>query len=207
MFEPLRFDCIQFSTISIFPVNEHSWKCSLIGAPVRVFSSCFAPYESWCQICTFERMRPAKIQTSLRIRAVWSESSLGAFWIAKTTKFLHADNEDWSDYTDLNLRWLHMSEGRFSVVAVRLWTTSTQTPFAIVLCFFFFCKTDYIQWTQMSGLHLASAKDWQISLQTRPLCQTDFRTHAITKKCFSSESISGLQTPSVAGLSRFTLFS
>ena len=28
-------------------------------------------------------MRPAKIQISLRIRAVWSESSLGAFWIAK----------------------------------------------------------------------------------------------------------------------------
>ena len=30
-------------------------------------------------------MRPAKIQISLRIRAVWSESSLGEFWIAKYT--------------------------------------------------------------------------------------------------------------------------
>ena len=39
-------------------------------------------------------VHPAKIQISLRIRAVWSESSLGTFWIAKVAKFLHADNED-----------------------------------------------------------------------------------------------------------------
>ena len=43
---------------------------------------------------TFGHMRPAKIQISLRIRAVWSESPLGAYWIAKDAKFLHADNED-----------------------------------------------------------------------------------------------------------------
>ena len=41
---------------------------------------------------TFSHVRPAKIQISLRIRAVWSESSLGAFWVAKGAKFLHADN-------------------------------------------------------------------------------------------------------------------
>ena len=35
-----------------------------------------------------------KIQISLRIRAVWSEYSLGAFWIAMDLKFLHGDNED-----------------------------------------------------------------------------------------------------------------
>ena len=39
-------------------------------------------------------MRPAKIQISLRIRAFWSESSLGAFWIARDTMFVHADNKD-----------------------------------------------------------------------------------------------------------------
>ena len=39
-------------------------------------------------------MRPAKIQISLRSRAVWSESSLAAFCIAKDAKFLHTDNED-----------------------------------------------------------------------------------------------------------------
>ena len=45
-------------------------------------------------------MRWAKIQISLRIRAVWSESSLGAIWIAKDAKFLHADNEDWFNCAD-----------------------------------------------------------------------------------------------------------
>ena len=39
-------------------------------------------------------LRPAKIQISLRIRTVWSESSLDAFWIANIAKFLYADNED-----------------------------------------------------------------------------------------------------------------
>ena len=39
----------------------------------------------------------AKILISLRIRAVWSESSLGAILIAKDAVF-HADNED-SDQT------------------------------------------------------------------------------------------------------------
>ena len=45
-------------------------------------------------------MRPAKIQISLRVRAVWSEPSLGAFWIDKYARILHADNEDWSDCAD-----------------------------------------------------------------------------------------------------------
>ena len=47
---------------------------------------------------TFEHVRPAKNQIRLRIRAVWSESSLVAFRIAKDAKFLHADSED-SDQT------------------------------------------------------------------------------------------------------------
>ena len=47
---------------------------------------------------TFGHVRPAKIQISLRIRAVWSESSLTGLWINKDAKFLHADNED-SDQT------------------------------------------------------------------------------------------------------------
>ena len=38
---------------------------------------------------TFWRVRPAKIQISLCIGAVWSEFSLGAFWIAKDAKFLY----------------------------------------------------------------------------------------------------------------------
>ena len=41
---------------------------------------------------TFGHVHLAKIHISLRIRAVRSESTLGAFWIAKDAKFLHADN-------------------------------------------------------------------------------------------------------------------
>ena len=62
-------------------------------------------------------MRPAKIQISLRVRAVWSESSLGAFWITKDAKFLHAGNEG-SDQTARMRRliWVFVarpSEGMF----------------------------------------------------------------------------------------------
>ena len=61
-------------------------------------------------------MRLAKIQINLRIRALRSESSLGAFLIAKDAKFLHTDNED-SDQSDLSLLWAHMIEGTFSAVS------------------------------------------------------------------------------------------
>ena len=39
-------------------------------------------------------LRPAKIQISLRVRVVWSKSSLGAIKIDKDLKFLDAENED-----------------------------------------------------------------------------------------------------------------
>ena len=47
---------------------------------------------------TFENVRPAKIQISLRICAIWSESSLAAVWVANDAKCRHAENED-SDQT------------------------------------------------------------------------------------------------------------
>ena len=47
---------------------------------------------------TFERVRPAKIQISLRIHAGWSESSLGEFCTANDAKSLPSDHED-SDQT------------------------------------------------------------------------------------------------------------
>ena len=40
---------------------------------------------------TFGRVCPVKIQISLCIPVVWSESLLGTFWIAKDATFLHAD--------------------------------------------------------------------------------------------------------------------
>ena len=70
-------------------------------------------------------MRQVKIQISLRECAGWSESSLEALWIARDAKFLHADNEDWSDHTNaqtgLSLRWAHTWEGTFSQVGL-IWT-------------------------------------------------------------------------------------
>ena len=56
-------------------------------------------------------MRRAQIQISLRIRTVLSESSLGAFWIAKDAKFLDADNED-SDQTARMRRLICVFAGR-----------------------------------------------------------------------------------------------
>ena len=47
---------------------------------------------------TFGHVRRAKILTSVRLSAVWSESSRGAFGIAKDGQFLHTNNED-SDRT------------------------------------------------------------------------------------------------------------
>ena len=49
---------------------------------------------------TFEHVCSAKIQISLRIRTVWPESSLGAFWGAKDENFLHVDNDDWWECAD-----------------------------------------------------------------------------------------------------------
>ena len=57
-------------------------------------------------------VRPVKIQLSLGIRPVWSESSLCAQSVAKDPSFLHANSED-SDQTgqmpgaDLSLLWAH----------------------------------------------------------------------------------------------------
>ena len=59
----------------------------------------------------FRYVRPAKIQISLLIRAVWSESSLSAFRIAQDAKFLHEDNEDADAQVDLSLHLAHMFEG------------------------------------------------------------------------------------------------
>ena len=42
---------------------------------------------------TFRYVRTAKMQISLRIRAMWSESSLNAFYIARAAQYLHVDSE------------------------------------------------------------------------------------------------------------------
>ena len=72
-------------------------RSSLVGRFSHVAVHCFAIWTiSWK--CTFGSSRPGTTQISLRIRAVWSESSLGAFCIAKELMFLVSDSED-SDQT------------------------------------------------------------------------------------------------------------
>ena len=59
----------------------------------------------------FRHVRPVKIQISLRIRAAWSESTLGVFCIAKGANCLDADNED-SDQTARMYRLIWVFLGR-----------------------------------------------------------------------------------------------
>ena len=58
-------------------------------------------------------MRPAKTQISLGFRAVWSESSLCAQWVAKDPSFLHVDSAD-SDQTGRMPSWSESSLGAHS---------------------------------------------------------------------------------------------
>ena len=89
------------------------------GGKIR-FSGAWKSLQSWKNVWLNEprhdktnkmSVRPAKTQISLGIRPVSSESSLCAQWVAKDPSFVHADNEDWSDWADaqadLSLRWAH----------------------------------------------------------------------------------------------------
>ena len=61
--------------------------------------------------CTFEHASSWRFKSAWTF-TVWSESSLHTVWKAKDAKFLHADNKDWSDWTDmqtdLSLLWAHI---------------------------------------------------------------------------------------------------
>ena len=70
----------------------------------------------------FGHVRPAKIQLSLRIRTVWSESTPGVLWKVQAAKFLHADNDDWSvrggaGWYEASL--VHMSNGTFLTLQLK----------------------------------------------------------------------------------------
>ena len=74
-FEPSKFDCIM------------------------TFCNAHQTSERQPQKHNFGYVRIAKIQISLRIRAVWSESSLGAFWIIKDAVSLSGERGLWLDRT------------------------------------------------------------------------------------------------------------
>ena len=70
---------------------------------------------------TFGHAHPAKIQISLRIRAVWSESSMCIILDSEWCQVSSCGQRRlWSDcadaQADLSLRWAHMSEGTFSII-------------------------------------------------------------------------------------------
>ena len=58
-------------------------------------------------------VRPAKTQISLGIRPVWSESLLGAQWVAEDPSFLRADSEG-SDQPGRMPRLIWVFAGRTS---------------------------------------------------------------------------------------------
>ena len=72
--------------------------------PIRITHLCDSndstPYEPQGRKRTFGHVRPAKIQIRLRIRAVWSESSLGACRMAKDAVSSYGQRRLWSDCAD-----------------------------------------------------------------------------------------------------------
>ena len=93
-----------------------AWNSSILIIMLRAFDNMFA-FDNilWnrrnVRKGTFGIVRPAKIQIRLRYRIVWSESSLGAFLIAKDQKSLNADKEG-CDQTDKMRRLIWVFVGR-----------------------------------------------------------------------------------------------
>ena len=94
---------------NIFLISAQNIDCGYSLEPPRLYKSGveggqnYIGMFSWClhnyksrnvRKHIFGHVRQAKIQISLCIRAVWSESSMVAFWIATNRKFYHTDDED-----------------------------------------------------------------------------------------------------------------
>ena len=135
MFDPLKFDCnmvlfyfIQPSTPQLSPQEEQEklleealgivknqsfqMKRCLVGIN---FMRCNG------RKCTFGHVCLAKIQISVHSQ-VWSESSLGLFWIAKDARFIQRTMKtDQTAHADFSLYWVHMSESAFSYVVAYIY--------------------------------------------------------------------------------------
>ena len=97
----------------------------------------------WCQPprekTYIRHMNPAKIQISLRIRAVWSESSLGVFGLVNEAVFIRTTNTliRVRRYAgDLSLYWVCMSEDNWAptIRLVRPLKTQMSLKTEISLC-------------------------------------------------------------------------
>ena len=125
-------------------VNRLIWSTMLKNIPLDMWiqqgfrSACTFMQSDWnltrhildSQRTNKTDMCPAKIQIRLHIRAVWSESSLGTFWIAKDTMFLHlykknSDRSAWM-YRLICLCWAHISEGKFSHIMANIFAYSLE---------------------------------------------------------------------------------
>ena len=95
---PRRFDCVP-TTMGVFTeklenileLSSNTYTHTMQG--LRCFNMPQKTTRNF-RTPTVGHVRPAKIQIRLRIRAVWSESSLGAFWKANEIFLHHEDNED-----------------------------------------------------------------------------------------------------------------
>ena len=103
------------------------WTESLLGA-------CHIRY-TFKTCCLSECFKTNSLNARIRtcFHAVWSESSMGAFWIAKNAKFLHAPNDD-SDQPARMRRLIRVVVGRtyqkvrflkLWIICLWLWTKNT----------------------------------------------------------------------------------
>ena len=91
-------------------------------------------------------VRPAKTQISLGICPVWSESSLGAQWVAKDPSFLPADSKD-SNQSGRMPRLIRVFAGRSLILLVlscrgsflHCFQVSLFSPILWFCNYFFFC--------------------------------------------------------------------
>ena len=76
---------------SCIEIKSNWWMRIFMYSVVFVIND---PYFQNMRKSTFGHVRPAKVQTRLRVRGARPESFLGAFMITKDSKFLHAENDD-----------------------------------------------------------------------------------------------------------------
>ena len=103
-----------------------------------------------------------KIQISLGICTVWSESSLCPLWVAKGPNFLQVHSELWSDWVnaqaDLSLCWAHV----ILLVFVMLWL-----------------KYNGLRWTCSKPTMSPLARLWYLSHRRPAKAQGSLRIQAV----------------------------
>ena len=111
--------------LSLYWITLAEFPPFLQGKQLSWLSVCFLAHEAPSEIFSFvtHYITEPYLRTSAP-SAVWSESSLGTFWVASDAKCVHADNEDANQTARIRrLIWVHlthMSEGTFSHVTAHM---------------------------------------------------------------------------------------